>query len=574
MFNTLSIRIKLYLLIGTTLLLMLVLGLSGMFTQQKQNARLDRSLTDAQVATTAILASDAAALRFKIQVQEWKNLLLRGHEPKDFDRYLAAFQKEHAAVERELDKCVAAFKQLGLDAAPVTKAKNEHAGLRARYLEAVKLFDSKNPASYQLVDKAVRGIDRQPTEDIDKLSSIVTQALAQRFEAARMDAASGEKLALGVGLLVLVVAIAASSLLATVLIRGITSQLQRAVATAESVANGDLTVRVESSSRDEIGQLLGKLKMMTENLSRIVSEVRGGSHEVTAASQEIASANMDLSARTEEQASAIEETSSTMEEMTATVRQNNDHTQHASGLMQKTTGVAAKGEAAMREVVQSMDSINASSRRISEIIGVIDGIAFQTNILALNAAVEAARAGEQGRGFAVVAAEVRSLSQRSALAAKEIKALIEDSASRVEAGHQHVQDASQAMTEILDGVQQASSLLADIATTTREQTTGIEQVSTTIAQMEQVTQENAAMVEEASAAAQSLNEQAERFLKIIAQFKLREEDDVKAAATRRRPPGGHGRGHVRSNPSTRLAPRRAVVAAAGGGAMDGEWTEF
>ena len=574
MFNTLSIRIKLYLLIGTTLLLMLVLGLSGMFTQQKQNARLDHSLTDAQIATTAILASDAAALRFKIQVQEWKNLLLRGHEPKDFDRYLAAFQKEHAAVERELDKCVAAFKQLGLDAAPVTKAKSEHAGLRARYLEAVKLFDNKNPASYQLVDKAVRGIDRQPTEDIDKLSNIVTQALAKRFEDARMDAASGEKLALGVGLLVLVVAIAASSLLATVLIRGITSQLQRAVATAESVANGDLTVRVESSSRDEIGQLLGKLKMMTENLSRIVSEVRGGSHEVTAASQEIASANMDLSARTEEQASAIEETSSTMEEMTATVRQNNDHTQHASGLMQKTTGVAAKGEAAMREVVQSMDSINASSRRISEIIGVIDGIAFQTNILALNAAVEAARAGEQGRGFAVVAAEVRSLSQRSALAAKEIKALIEDSASRVEAGHQHVQDASQAMTEILDGVQQASSLLADIATTTREQTTGIEQVSTTIAQMEQVTQENAAMVEEASAAAQSLNEQAERFLKIIAQFKLREEDDVKAAATRRRPPGGHGRGHVRSNPSTRLAPRRAVVAAAGGGALDGEWTEF
>jgi methyl-accepting chemotaxis protein-1 (serine sensor receptor) len=190
MFNTLSIRIKLYLLIGTTLLLMLVLGLSGMFTQQKQNARLDRSLTDAQVATTAILASDAAALRFKIQVQEWKNLLLRGHEPKDFDLYLAAFQKEQAAVERELDKCVAAFKQLGLDAAPVTKAKNEHAGLRA-CTEAVKLFDNKNPASYQLVT-AVRGIDRQPTEDIDKLSSIVTQAPAQRFEAARMDAASGE----------------------------------------------------------------------------------------------------------------------------------------------------------------------------------------------------------------------------------------------------------------------------------------------------------------------------------------------------------------------------------------------
>jgi methyl-accepting chemotaxis protein len=325
-------------------------------------------------------------------------------------------------------------------------------------------------------------------------------------------------------LVLLAVAVLAGAAIGVVLIRGITAQIDHAVSATETVAAGDLTVQFSSTSRDEIGRLLGKLREMTAGLSRIVGEVRMGSFEILSASRQISGANMDLSARTEEQASAIEETSSTLEQMTATVRQNNEHTQHASGLMSKAGSSAENGEAAMREAVQSMSSINGSSRRIAEIIGVIDGIAFQTNILALNAAVEAARAGEHGRGFAVVAAEVRALSQRSATAAKEIKQLIDDAVTQVSAGDKHVLAASEAMSEILQGVRQASDLLADIATATREQTIGIEQVNTTISQMEQVTQENASMVEEAAAAAQSLNDQAERFLEIIAQFKLAEGD--------------------------------------------------
>ncbi len=382
------------------------------------------------------------------------------------------------------------------------------------------------------MDKAVRGIDRQPTEDIDRLSKIVTDAIAKRFEAARADAASREKLALGVSLTLLAVAVVASMVFAWLLIRDITQQMARAVATAESVAAGDLTAKAVSTRRDEMGQLLDKLGYMTAGLSKIVQEVRNGSHEIAAAAQQIAGANMDLSARTEEQASAIEETASTMEEMTATVRQNSDHTQHANDIMQKTSAVAGKGENAMQAVVTSMASISASSKRIGEITSVIDSIAFQTNILALNAAVEAARAGEQGRGFAVVAGEVRTLSQRSASAAREIKELIEDEAGRVEAGEKFVREASAAMMEILDGVQQASRALADMALTTSEQSKGIDQVSTTVSQLEQVTQENAAMVEQASAAAQALHEQADRFLAIIAQFKLDESATPQVAASR------------------------------------------
>jgi methyl-accepting chemotaxis protein len=301
---------------------------------------------------------------------------------------------------------------------------------------------------------------------------------------------------------------------------GITGQLQRAVKLAQTVAGGDLTSRIEVKSSDETGLLMQALKNMNDSLVRIVGEVRNGTDTIASASSQIAAGNLDLSGRTEQQAGSLEETAASMEQLTATVKQNADNARQANQLAVAASGVAIKGGSAVAEVVGTMGAINASSRKIVDIIAVIDGIAFQTNILALNAAVEAARAGEQGRGFAVVAAEVRNLAQRSAAAAKEIKMLISDSVDKVEEGSKQVAEAGKTMNEIVDSVKRVTDIMAEISAASEEQTTGIEQVNQAIMQMDQVTQQNAALVEEAAAAAASLQEQAGNLSQVVGIFKL------------------------------------------------------
>jgi methyl-accepting chemotaxis protein len=300
----------------------------------------------------------------------------------------------------------------------------------------------------------------------------------------------------------------------------ITGPIQEAVATARRVAQGDLTVRPQSTGRDETGQLLQALSEMTLNLRTLVSEVALGAHTVSDTSAQIAQGNLDLSQRTEEQASTLEETASSMEELTSTVTQNAHNARQASQLAVGASDVARKGGNVVGQVVTTMTGISDSSRKIADIIGVIDGIAFQTNILALNAAVEAARAGEQGRGFAVVAAEVRSLAQRSAAAAKEIKTLIGDSVSKVDAGTKLVDAAGKTMEEIVSSVKKVSDLIAEIAAASQEQSSGIEQVSLAVTQMDQVVQQNASLVEEATAATESMKEQAASLLQMVSRFEL------------------------------------------------------
>lgn len=310
--------------------------------------------------------------------------------------------------------------------------------------------------------------------------------------------------------------------------RSITRPLNQAVQIARTIADGDLTSHIQVESTDETGQLLQALKDMNNSLVRIVAQVRTGTDTIASASTQIAAGNLDLSSRTEEQASSLEETAASMEELTSTVKQNADNARQANQLAAEASDVAIKGGEVVSEVVSTMSSINNSSKKIVDIISVIDGIAFQTNILALNAAVEAARAGEQGRGFAVVASEVRNLAQRSAAAAKEITVLIGDSVDQVSAGTELVNKAGSTMSEVVNSVRRVTDIMAEITAASHEQSTGIEQVNQAIAQMDEVTQQNAALVEEAAAAAASLEDQAANLSELVDVFRI---DSTQIVAT-------------------------------------------
>jgi len=430
---------------------------------------------------------------------------------------------------------------------------------------AMELADTKFAAGLVVYENAVANLAAHQRDKID----VVAQGIAADYSAGQTTLMVLSAIALVLG-----------ALFAWRLSVGIVRPLGHAVAVAETVAGGDLSATIRVESRDEAGQLMQALKDMNASLAKVVGEVRTGTETIATASGQIASGNEDLSSRTEEQASSLEQTAASMEELTSTVKQNADNARQANQLAVSASEVAVRGGSVVSQVVDTMGSINASSKKIVDIIGVIDGIAFQTNILALNAAVEAARAGEQGRGFAVVASEVRSLAQRSAAAAKEIKTLIGDSVEKVEEGSKQVEEAGRTMDEIVGSVRRVTDIMGEITAASQEQTSGIEQINQAITQMDQVTQQNAALVEEASAAAQSLQEQASSLVQAVSIFKL----DANAVATTRpaftrvtpipRPakpaPKRPAKAlPARREPGTRPAPQLAMA-----GDAKGDWTEF
>ncbi len=431
--------------------------------------------------------------------------------------------KEIRRIQESRDAVNTLFSQLAplvRSAAGVEMLKAGQAA-RADYVRELDrllqlMRDNHSAEARDLLETALRPVQQKYLEAVTRLSEHQQKVMAEDSDRADVQVSQGRITVIAIGALAAAMAVALCWLIA----RSITRPLHTAVQVAEAVAGGDLTSRISTGRRDEVGQLLAALARMNDSLVRIVGNVRAGADSIATGTVQIANGNADLSQRTEEQASNLEETAASMEELTSTVQQNAESARRAHQLVSGASSVAAQGGAVVQDVVRTMDSIRQGSDRMADIIGTINGIAFQTNILALNAAVEAARAGEQGRGFAVVAAEVRSLAQRSAQAAGEIKALIENSVSRVNAGNELVAQAGRTMQDIVTQVAQVSTLVAEISAASAEQSTGIGQVGDAVQQLDQVTQQNAALVEESAAAADSLKFQAESLLRAVSQFQL------------------------------------------------------
>ncbi|MGV7206592.1 methyl-accepting chemotaxis protein [Oxalobacteraceae bacterium A2-2] len=437
-------------------------------------------------------------------------------------------------------------------------------------LPAAKALREHNQAEIdRLMLSEVTRLFRLYTDSSEKLSTYQLKSTQEQYERSQAD--YGRNMMLATAAIVIGLALAGVS--GVLLVRAVMGPLDSALGHFNAIAEGNLANRIELGRQDEMGALMRGLAQMQERLAGTVTSVRDGSDAIATASNQIAAGNLDLSRRTEQQAASLEETASSLEELTSTVRQNSENAQQANALASSASGIALKGGELVTRVIDTMGQITASSAKIADIIGVIDGIAFQTNILALNAAVEAARAGEQGRGFAVVASEVRTLAQRSAAAAKDIKALINDSVEKVGSGSSLVNEAGATMQEIVASVQRVTAIISEISAAGREQEVGIEQINTAVAEMDNVTQQNAALVEQAAAASQAMQEQAVRLAQMVSVFKV---EGSRAAAPAPKPapaPRRPAPAATKAAPPARPALARPAKPPKQAG-KEAEWEEF
>jgi len=523
--SDLRIGVKLGAGFFAVVLLTTVLGLIGLVQMARINAHSE------QIATNLLPSVEKAAnlrvLYNRMRRSEAGMVTSRSQpEVKAFSEQVGLRAKDIAQLEATYEPLIDTDKEREIYAA-YKQRKAEYAQIQAKLTEIANGVDFSTAESLEITGEALTMAYAGESEaafvavaetlgQMQKLNS--DNALQASQEARQVFSTARASLAITLAVCVLLAA-----LLGVGITRAVTRPAGHAMRAARAIAEGDLSAEVPSGGKDEMGQLLTALRDMRDSLARVVSGVRGNAEGVASASSQIASGNNDLSARTEQQASALEETAASMEELGSTVRQNADNARAANQLAVSASTVAVQGGDVVAEVVETMKGINDSSKKIADIISVIDGIAFQTNILALNAAVEAARAGEQGRGFAVVAGEVRSLAGRSAEAAKEIKGLITASVERVEQGTALVDKAGATMSEVVGAIRRVTDIVGEISAASHEQSLGVAQVGEAVSQMDQVTQQNAALVEEMAAAASSLQNQAEDLVQVVAVFRLADE---------------------------------------------------